>query len=189
MKNLQKHVTTPQKAYVGDVTDEEDADYNHAKQHGTADLLEEGFFFLDEDSDSDEGLEYGEEDIDEEELAELKTEDNIHHFNAILAEAQAVAIQAAKETAESKPKRKRHYTGNSTCSARCHAMKRRHLEATGQKPINAWFSKKKDSPEIITEISDNEEEGIESDNDLEEPEIEERINHLFSSPSPVSLLL
>ena len=189
LKNLQKHVTTPQKAYVEDVTDEEDADYNHAKQHGTADLLEEGFFFLDEDSDSDEDSEYGEEDIDEEELAELKTEDDIHRFNAILAEAQAVAIQAAKEAAESKPKRKRHYTGNSTRSARRHAMKRRHLEATGQKFINAWFSKKKDSPEVITEISDNEEEGIESDNDLEEPEIEERINRLFLSPSPVSLLL
>ena len=79
------------------VTDEEDADYNHAK-HGTADLLEEGFFFLDEDSYSDEGSKYGEEDIDEEELAELKTEDDIHCFNSILAEAQAVAIQAAKET-------------------------------------------------------------------------------------------
>ena len=92
MKNLQKHVTTPQKAYVEDVMDEEDADYNHAKQHGMADLLEEGFFFLDEDSESDEDSEYGEEDIDEEELAELKTEDNIHRFNAILAEAQAVAI-------------------------------------------------------------------------------------------------
>ena len=63
--------------------------------------------------------------------------------------------------------------GNLTCSARRHAMKRRQLEATGQKFINAWFSKK-DSPETvsITEISDNE-EGIESDNDLEEPEIEE----------------
>ena len=69
LKNLQKHVMTPQKAYVEDVTDEEDADYNHAKQHGTADLLEEGFFFLDEDSDSDEDSEYGEEDIDEEESA------------------------------------------------------------------------------------------------------------------------
>ena len=83
LKNLQKHVTTPQKAYVEDVTDKEDADYNHsAKQHGMADLLEEGFFFLDEDSDSDEDSEYGEEDIDEEELAELKTEDDIHRFNA-----------------------------------------------------------------------------------------------------------
>ena len=84
MKNLQKHVTTPQKAYVEDIMDEEDADYNHAKQHGMADLLEEGFFFLDEDSESDEDSEYGEEDIDEEELAELKTEDDIHRFNAIL---------------------------------------------------------------------------------------------------------
>ena len=68
-------------------------------------------------------------------------------------------------------------------------MKRCHLEVTGQKSINAWFSKKKNSPEIITEISDNEEEEIESDNDLEEPEIEEQINCLFLSPSPVSLLL
>ena len=57
------------------VTDEEDADYNHTK-HGMADLLEEGFFFLDGDSYSDEGSKYGEEDIDEEELAELKTEDD-----------------------------------------------------------------------------------------------------------------
>ena len=109
LKNLQKHVTTPQKAYIEDVMDGEDADYNHTKQHGMADLLEEGFFFLDEDSDSDEGSEYGEEDIDEEELAGLKTEDDIHCFNAILAEAQAVAVQASKEAAESKPKRKRHY--------------------------------------------------------------------------------
>ena len=67
-------------------------------------------------------------------------------------------------------------------------MKQCHLEATGQKFINAWFSKK-DSPEIIIEISDNEEEGIESDNDLEEPEIKEQINCLFLSPIPVSLLL
>jgi hypothetical protein len=29
---------------------EEDANYNHTKQHGMADLLEEGFFFLDEDN-------------------------------------------------------------------------------------------------------------------------------------------
>ena len=114
LKNLQKHVTTPQKAYIEDVTDEEDADYNHTKQHG---MFQEGFFFLDEDSDSDEGSEHGEEDIDEEELARLKTEDDIHRFNAILAEAQAVVVQASKEAAESKPKWKRHYTGNSTCSA------------------------------------------------------------------------
>jgi len=87
LKNLQKHVTTPNKAYVEDVMDEEDADYNHTKKHGTADLLKDGFFFLDEDLDSDEGLECGDEDINEEELAELKTEDNIRHFNAILAEA------------------------------------------------------------------------------------------------------
>jgi len=53
-----------------------------------------------------------------------------------------------------------------TCSAQHHAIKQCYLEATGQKFINAWFSKKKDSPDIITEISDNEEEGIESDNDL-----------------------
>ena len=69
LKNLQKHVMTPKKAYVEDIMDEEDAHYNHAKQHGTADLLEEHFFFLDGDSDSDEGF-------DEEELAKLKTEDD-----------------------------------------------------------------------------------------------------------------
>jgi len=46
LKNLQKHVATPRKAY-----------------------LEEGFFFFDKDSDSDEGSEYEKKDIDEEELA------------------------------------------------------------------------------------------------------------------------
>ena len=53
LKNLQKHVTTQKKAFVEDVTDEEDTDYNPAENHGTADLPEEGFFFLDEGSDSD----------------------------------------------------------------------------------------------------------------------------------------
>ena len=83
------------------MTDDKDTDYTPAEKHGTADLLEEGFFFMDEDSDSDS--EYGEEDhIDEEELTKLKTKDGIHCFNAILAEAQAVAIQAAKEAGKSK---------------------------------------------------------------------------------------
>ena len=53
LKNLQKYVTTQKKAYVEDVTDEEDTDYNPAENHGTADLPEEGFFFLDEGSDRD----------------------------------------------------------------------------------------------------------------------------------------
>jgi len=69
LKNLQKHVTTPKKAYVKNITDKGDADYNHTKQHETANLLEEGFFFFDKDSDSDEDSEYEEKDIDEEELA------------------------------------------------------------------------------------------------------------------------
>ena len=103
LKNLQKHVTTPQKAYIKDVMDEEDADYNHTKQHGMADLLEEGFFFLDEDSDSDEGLEYGEENIDEEELAGLKTEDDIHHFNAILQRHRQLQSKLQKRQLSQSP--------------------------------------------------------------------------------------
>ncbi|KAF8812111.1 hypothetical protein BYT27DRAFT_7088096 [Phlegmacium glaucopus] len=166
---------TTQKS-VEDVTNTEDTNRKD-------DLLEEGFFFLDEDCDSGDS-DYDEE-IDEKELSELKTEADIHRFNAILAEAQAVAVQAAKEAAELKPKRKMHYTGNSMCTVQHHAKKQRQLEAIGQKFINTWFQKK-DSPYMVMMVSDDEAEGTEREDELEQPEIEEEsINHLFLNPSIV----
>ena len=66
-------------------------------------------------------------------------------------------------------------------------MKRWQLEATGQKFISAWFSKKKDPPATVPEVPDTEEEGSEIEDEFSEPEIEEHVDCLFSSPSPVSL--
>jgi hypothetical protein len=59
------------------------------------------------DSDSDD------EEVDGDELNELKNKADIEHFNAILTHAQAMAVKAEREAAGEKLKRKRHYTGNS----------------------------------------------------------------------------
>jgi hypothetical protein len=81
------------------------------------DLLDNGFFFLDEeppsgeDSDSDSNED---KKLDEDELNGLINEVKIEHFNAILFEAQAMAVKAEHEANGEKPKWKQHYTGNST---------------------------------------------------------------------------
>ena len=69
-----------------------------------SDLLEERFFFLNEDSDSDSDSEFEDEEVEEDEWKELRTETDLFHFNSILTEAQTVAIQAEKEATKSKPK-------------------------------------------------------------------------------------
>ena len=72
------------------------------------DFLEHGFFFLDEGQpgeDSD-GADSDEEEVDEEELTGLQDEADIEHFNAVLAQAQAMAVKAEREAAGEKPKRK-----------------------------------------------------------------------------------
>lgn len=190
MKNLQK-TAKPQKATVEDITNSEDEIYTPSVQNGHSDLLEEEFFFLDEESSSDEDSDFGDEEIDDDELKELETEEQIYWFNAILAEAQAVAIQAAKEAAESKPKQKRHYTGNSACTVRHYALKHRQLEASGQKLISSMFLKCKNGsppghvapqPEVL-EVPDKDSD---SENDFNEPEIQERVHHLFSCSVKVS---
>ena len=186
IKNLNNPIKTRKKVSIKDVTDEEDEDFPAQEHRLDNNPLEKGFF-LDEDDDSDEDDDYDDEDIDEEEFLGLKTEADIVHFNVILAEAQAITIQAENKAAELKPKWKRHYTGNSICTTQCHAMKQQQLEAKGQKFISAWFSKKKDPPSAVPGVSDHEEEENETEDEFEEPEIEERINHLFLSSSPVSL--
>jgi len=52
------------------------------------------------DSDSDG------EGVDEDELTGLQNEADIEHFNAILAQAQAMAVKAEHEAAGEKSKRK-----------------------------------------------------------------------------------
>lgn len=175
-------LNNPQNPSVEDASDDEDLDFEDN------DLLKHGFFFLDdspseEDSDSDEN-----EELDEDELDRLINEAKIEHFNAILFEAQAMAVKAEREANGEKPKRKRHYTGNSTCTRQYHAQKRRQLAATGQKLINSWFSREKkpnilppkDSAPEVVEISDN------SDASEGEDEIDACVHRLFPGTAPVS---
>ena len=76
-----------------------------------------------------------------------------------------MTVKAEREAAGEKPKRKRHYTGNSDCH---HAQKHRKLEATGQKLISSMiFMKKAKEPTAhITEA--NQEQQIFDDSDLED---------------------
>ena len=55
------------------------------------------FFFLDEGPYDDSDLEFEDDEVEEDELKELTTEAELFWFNSILAEAQAVTIQAEKE--------------------------------------------------------------------------------------------
>lgn len=115
LKNLQQ-CNRAKKPTIEDVLESEDEEYCPPTWKQTSDLLDEGFFFLDEESDGNSDSEFGDEEGEEDELKELRTEAELFQFNSILAEVQAVAIQAEKEATESKPKRKRHYTGNSACT-------------------------------------------------------------------------
>ena len=95
LKNLQKSQTL-RKPTVEDVFDEEDTNSEQSD-----DLLNEGFFFLDEDdemggSDSDE-FDSDDEEMTEGELDELRNEAHLEHFNAVLREAQAIAAKAERD--------------------------------------------------------------------------------------------
>ena len=112
--------------------DDEDQDYLPPDEND--DLLEHGFFILDEysdsDSDSETGLEDGELEV---ELDELRNEEEIYRFGQILSEAQSLAVKAEQEATGGQPKRKRHYMGNSMRTKRHHARKRRQLADQGQR--------------------------------------------------------
>ena len=192
LNNLGK-INNPQNPSVEDVSDDEDPDFED-------DLLEHGFFFLDDEpksEDGSDGSDSEDEEADEDELDGLTNEAEIEHFNAILFEAQAMAVKAEREAIGEKPKRKRHYTGNSNRTLRYHAQKRRQLAATGQKFISSWFSKREkpnptselqqeDAQEIIevsgdSDPSDDEEGGGEDD-------VDASLHRLFPGTSSVSRL-
>jgi hypothetical protein len=63
-------------------------------------------FFLD-DSETDILGENSDSDDDEVDEVSLRNEADIEHFNAILLEAHAMAVNAEREAAGKKPKRKR----------------------------------------------------------------------------------
>jgi hypothetical protein len=138
INNLQKS-TGPRNATVEDVFNDEDVNYEQDD-----DLLDEGFFFLDDDATEDDSDDCDSEDdeVDEDKLESLQNEAAIEHFNAVLREAQALAVKAEREAAGER-KRKRHYSGNSERTKRYHAQKRRELATTGQKLISSMFSKKR----------------------------------------------
>jgi hypothetical protein len=143
LSNLQKskntHIPT-----LNDVFDEDDinSDDEDFPDHGLF-LLDEGISLEEDSEDPDSD---NDEEFDEDELNELQNEVDIEHFKAVLAHAQAMAVKAEREAVGEKPKRKRHYTGNSDRTKRHHAQKRRKLEATGQKLISSIFTKKAKEP-------------------------------------------
>ena len=102
LHNLMKPAN-PQNPTVEEVFNEEDADFEDA------DFLEQGFFFLDEEhppEDESDGSDSDDGEVDEDELTGLQNEADIEHFNAVLAQAQAMAVKAEREAAGEKPKRK-----------------------------------------------------------------------------------
>jgi hypothetical protein len=109
INNLKKPAN-PQNPTVEEVFNEEDADFEDD------DFLEHGFFFLDEEhqpGDESDGSDSDDEEVDEDELTGLQNKAEIEHFNAVLAQAQAMVVKAEREAVSEKPKCKQHYTGNS----------------------------------------------------------------------------
>ena len=184
-------LNNPQNPSVEDASDDEDLDFEDD------DLLEHGFIFLDDESPSEEDSDASDsnedEELDEDELDGLINEAKIEHFNAILFEAQAMVVKAECEANGEKPKCKRHYTGNSTCTWQYHAQKRRQLAATGQKFINSWFSREKKPSKLLpkdaapetVEISDNS-DASEDEESKDKDEIDACVHHLFPGTAPVS---
>ena len=83
-----------------DVSNDKDSDVEE-------DLLEHGFFFLDDEPESEEvsdGSDSEDEEADEDEFDGLTNEVEIEHFNAILFKAQAMAVKAECKAIGKKPK-------------------------------------------------------------------------------------
>lgn len=192
--NLPKPQNT-QKTTVEDISEEDDSDYEDDI------LLEHGFFFLDEeiseneasDDESDEES-ATDDDVDENELNALKNEADIDRFNSILAHAQAMAVKAEREAAGERPKRKRHYTGNSERTKRHHAQKRRELASTGQKLISSMFMKKSttvctreaEKENVIHVLDESDHDG--DDESEEDDEIVASLNELFPNQHSVRII-
>ena len=190
LNNLPKPVN-PRNPTVEEVSDDEDTDFEDE------DFFKHGFFFLDEElsgaeEDSDDS-DTDDEEVDGDELKGLQNKADIEHFNAILAHAQAMAIKAEREAAGEKPKRKRHYMGNSVRTKRYHAQKRRELAASGQKLISSMFVKEETRKLTLTEENKTPPDVIEIADDLDsmggedDDEIEASLKQLFPSECEVTV--
>jgi hypothetical protein len=144
----------PQKKFqacVEDITNPQDPDFDGSRpQNHPVDLLEEGFFMLDEDLGSDSEDEIDDEECEDENTDKVVTDTDIARFAERLAEAQLAAVKAECVAMAEKPNRKCHYTGNSKRTKQHHAQKRRKLGETGQQFIQSFFKQKTTTASIET---------------------------------------
>ncbi|KAF8804556.1 hypothetical protein BYT27DRAFT_7300076, partial [Phlegmacium glaucopus] len=91
-------------AHVEDITDPQDPDFdgNQPQKH-PVDLLEEGFFILDEDLGSDTEDKMEDEECEDESTDKSVTDADIAAFAKMLAEAQLAAVKAEHIAQAEKP--------------------------------------------------------------------------------------
>jgi hypothetical protein len=102
------------------------------------------FFALEDDVHSDSDLDsvsgdsdLEDRDLDEDEEAEIQNDAALLTFAAMLQQAQETAATAENKKYGGR-KRPKRYAGNSSCTLRWHAMKRRKLASEGQCFISKW---------------------------------------------------
>jgi hypothetical protein len=118
------HAQKKLQAQVEDIMDPQDPYFEgNPPQNCSIDLLEEGFFMLDEDLDSDDEDETEDKECKDESMDKPVTDADIIAFTQILAEAQLAAVKAEHIATAEKPNWKSHYTGNSQRTKRYHAQK------------------------------------------------------------------
>ena len=145
-------------------------------QHSAIDLLEKGFFMLDEDLGSDSEDETEDEEHEDESIDKPVTDEDIVTFTQILAEAQFAAVKTEHIATAEKPNRKCHYTGNSKRTKRYHApsQKQWKLGETVQRFIQSFFENKpavdsiSSSPVVDSESGKVEFEVLELEEDVDD---------------------
>lgn len=171
----QNHINNLSKSKNHQQPSVEDIPEDENSNSSDEDLLEQGFFFLDdapelEEDDADESEDEDEEDEDEEHFGP-KNDADIDRFNAVLFEAQAAAVKAEREAVGEKPKRKQFYSGNSDRTKHFYNQKHRKLAATNQTFINNWFTKEREVAPVTEVDSESESEG--------EDEVEITMHRIF----------
>jgi hypothetical protein len=185
LQNLGNHKS--RQARIDDITDSEDEDHFPPPNKvvgsiDTDDDLDRFIVLEDLSDDESDDMEGSDEELDEDEVAELRTEADVLQFAALLAEAQAVAVKVEREKAEFKPKRKHHYTGNSARTKRYHTQKRRQLASTGQKFIGDWFKKREGLLEQVPES------GSESEDNATPIDIGEHVARVFPDTESINMI-
>jgi hypothetical protein len=136
-------------------------------------------------SDSDDFDSADEDEYDVE--GDIQNDADLLRFSSILVELQAVAVKMEAKKAEFKPRRTKHYTGNSQRTKRFHAQKRHTISAKGQKFISHFFQKQ-EIERLTHQLSDSTNLDSSSDSDSDTDElgtslinVDEHIQQIFSS--------